>query len=152
MAYCKIEEVSALTQPEPPYSDSTAKPSEEQVTTFISLINGEINSCIRARGYVLPIEDEVALEFLKMVNAFGAAWLAEGSQQQAGNPDGGGWSDRLRTSYREALDMIKNDPGVLGDTKKLTESMRSMWTSNKADGTDPEFSSIEPGITLDGNF
>ena len=152
MSYCKIDEVAALTQPQPAYSDAKARPSEGQVTTFISLINGEINSCIRSRSYVLPIKDEIALEFLKMVNAFGAAWLADGSQQQEGNPDAGGWSDRLRTSYREALDMIKNDPGVLGNTAKLTESMRSMWTTHKADGTDPEFSTIEPGITLDENF
>jgi len=76
MAYCEIAEVQALN-PERTYDDSST-PTTTQVNALITQIAVEIDAILQAKGYTIPVTTpDNFVEFLKYVNAYGAAALAD---------------------------------------------------------------------------
>ena len=76
MAYCALADIQALS-PERTY-DATSTPTSTQVAALITQIAVEIDAVLQARGYTVPVTSPANfVEFLKAVNAYGAAALAD---------------------------------------------------------------------------
>lgn len=76
MAYCALSDVQALN-PKRTYDDNS-EPTSTQVGTLITQTAVEIDAVLQAQGYTVPITTPTNfVNFLKMVNAYGAASLAE---------------------------------------------------------------------------
>ncbi len=152
MAYCTVEDVQSLSQPKITY-DSTTRPTKIQVEGFIDEISGEMEVTILSVGYGLPITDVKALKYLRLINKYGSAALAEAAVVQQGNPDVSDWVETLFERYEKGLKRIETVPGALGSVIKTSSGkMRSMHTSNTADGSDPEYSDNTPFVTRTNDF
>jgi hypothetical protein len=76
MSYCTLQDVQALNPKRPYNTDST--PAVRQVNALITQIAVEIDNILESQGYTIPITTPANLvNFLKYVNAYGAAYLAE---------------------------------------------------------------------------
>ena len=151
MAYCSITEISGMTQPNPPY-DSTTNPSTNEVGVFINEISADMNLTIQAAGYALPITGSDALQYLKLVNSWGAGALAEQSNVAQVNENVPDIATDLWNKYQNALGRIRTEPGLFPGEVKVAGRPRALWTSKVADGTDPDVSDISPWIRRDTTF
>ena len=74
--YCTLTDVEALN-PKRIYGTSTT-PTSTQVKALITQVAVEIDAILEAQGYTVPVTTPANLvNFLKYVNAYGAAYLAE---------------------------------------------------------------------------
>jgi len=74
--YASIDDVKALN-PKRTYS-ATTTPTETQVGTYITLIEGEIDTVLLALGFLGDITAPAEfITFLRLLNALGAAAMAE---------------------------------------------------------------------------
>jgi len=78
MGYCTIADVQALNAKRT-YGASTT-PTSTQVEALIEQVAVEIDALLQAQGYTVPVTTpDNFVNFLKYVNAYGAASLAEAS-------------------------------------------------------------------------
>ena len=76
MAYAVLADIQALN-PKRTYGASTT-PTSTQVEALITQVAVEIDAILEAQGYTVPVTTPANLvNFLKYVNAYGAAYLAE---------------------------------------------------------------------------
>lgn len=76
MGYCVIAAIQRLT-PKRTFTASST-PTTTQVESIIDDIAAEIDAALNTRGYTVPVTSPAAfLTFLGVVNAYGAAALAE---------------------------------------------------------------------------
>lgn len=126
MAYCTVAQVEGLQRIRfpngfkdysagPPVVDAT-NPTLADVNGFIDQIASKIDSIIRVKGYQTPI---TATDYVKSVNAMGAAWMVEISLNVSGNADQMKRADQLYKNYQDELKCIDNNPRLTGAVPAL---------------------------------
>lgn len=121
MSYCTSTEVGNLN-PKRTYGASTT-PTSTQVTALITQVAVEIDAILESLGYTVPVTEPANLvNFLKYVNAYGAAWLAEsGMFPETTEPGETAHWQILKKTYDKYMDMLLSgkippalEEGVLG--------------------------------------
>jgi hypothetical protein len=122
MAYCSVSQVEGIQRirfpggfHDAPVSPATTpeitNPTLTDVNGFISTIASEIDEIIRVKGYQTPV---IATDFVKGLNAMGAAWLVEISLNVSGNADQMKRAKDLSDAYQRGLTRIENKPRITG--------------------------------------
>ncbi len=141
MAYCTSTEVGNLN-PKRTYGASTT-PTNTQVDALITQVAVEIDAILEAQGYTVPVTAPAnLLNFLKYVNAYGAAYLAEaGMFPETAEPGETAHWQMLKKIYDNYIKMLQEGkiPGIALDSP--SESVASYYTemSDQDDFPDPIF-------------
>jgi len=155
MSYCVVADVEALAQPGGTsgilFSSST-RPNLTQVSGFIEKITDHMNGRLTGMGFVLPITLPTALGHLALINSWGAAALVEyargGREGEKAPPIADNWWSK----YMGALDELEEKPGILGGVSRTSGSPRSLQTSRTVDGSDENYSDMNPWFRRDTQF
>lgn len=121
--YCALADVQAHNQ-EHSYN-ATSKPTNTQVDDWISRIGIEINMTLDRLGFVTPVvapTAEDALEWLKELNALGAAAKAESAANAASMPNESDHATALWKQYQTKLKELREGHIVL-DAPKVSDSV-----------------------------
>lgn len=120
--YCERADVQEVNQ-QRTYSAST-RPTAEQVDGFITDVFSEMNLILNAAGYTTPVATSAtaASAWLKVVNAWGAAGMAEEATHSVGAPGESARSDSLMKRYRDRLKMISAKEITLKDAARSDAS------------------------------
>lgn len=161
MAYAVISDVQGLNAKRTVYSASTA-PTATQVTQFIAQISAEIDAVLAQNAIATPVTSPASyLVFLGLVNAWGAAALAEAAAfpEFDGGPANTPQSMRYWGMYQSALKGINDgtmiDPATAGsgsDTLARTYRMDNTddlgfdGSDGFTDGQQPAFSMKTSGV------
>lgn len=108
MAYCTITEVQALNPKRTYDADST--PTLTQAEALISQIAAEIDTVLKGRSITTPVTAPTAfVDYLKQINAYGSAALAEMGMfpEAVGTQGGSPQSDRLWRIYTKAMTFLE---------------------------------------------
>ena len=142
MAYCTSTEVGNLN-PKRTYS-ATSTPTTTQVSALIDQVAVEIDAVLESLGYMVPITTPANLVlFLKYVNAYGAAYLAEaGMFPETAEPGETAHWQMLKKVYDNYMKMLldgKIPPSLEGGT--LGNDVASFYTemADQDDFPDPMF-------------
>lgn len=142
MAYCTITEVQNLN-PKRTYGASTT-PTTTQVNALIDQIAVEIDAVLESQGYTVPVTTPANLvNFLKYVNAYGAAYLAEaGMFPETAEPGETAHWQMLKKVYDNYMKMLTEGkiPASLG-IDEGSYGVASYYTemSDQDDFPDPVF-------------
>lgn len=142
MAYCTIDDFIALNGFQELTEVST--PNIAQVNSFITQISAEIDVILKTAGVAGTVTDEKGLEYLKMMNAVGAAYWGA----MSGYAPYGQTAEKLiefrKAQYEKMVEMLKNSPELCGATVSATscgfasdyngqENTRATFTMNGVD-------------------
>lgn len=142
MAYCTSTEVGNLN-PKRTYGAATT-PTSTQVSALIDQVAVEIDAVLEAHGYTVPVTSPTNLvAFLKYVNAYGAAYLAEaGMFPETAEPGETAHWQMLKKVYDNYLKMLMegNIPASLGIAEESANAA-SYYTQmdDQDDFPDPVF-------------
>jgi len=142
MAYCTLDDVQALN-PKRKY-DTDSSPSVTQVNSLIDTVAIEIDAVLQAQDYTVPVTTPANLvNFLKAINAYGAAGLSEQGMlpetTEAGSTSHGKW---LYDIFKRYMKMLAD--GKIPDTIEPStggEDASSYYTdmADKDEFPDPPF-------------
>jgi len=107
MPYCTITEVQGQN-PKRTYS-ATSTPTTTQVTEFVTQIANEIDSILLGMGITVPVTTPTELVgFLELLNAYGAAALAEMAMfPESTGPGASVHGQQLYTMYQAGLKRLE---------------------------------------------
>lgn len=116
MSYCTSSDVARYNLARGSYGATTI-PNASQVGLFIAEIAGEIDAQLRKVGYLVPVATlyTSSYEFLRGVNAVGAAWKVEVASPTSDN------EGMYQSMYRSAMKML--DSVELDAPKDSSQSM-----------------------------
>jgi len=107
MSYCTTTDVQAINASHV-FSAST-KPTTTQVNTFIDMVAGELDAILSSRSLSVPVTSpESFVEYLKLVNAVGAAAMAESAMNPSANK-GSSHATRLEARYQTMLSILRTE-------------------------------------------
>ena len=133
MSYCTTTDVKTLN-PTRTY-DAASTPTLTQVQAYIDQIAGEVDTVLQGRGLAVPVTTPaVFVTFLKQLNAFGAAALAE------------------RAMFPEAQGMMGGTAASSMHWKQYQDGLKWMKEGSLPTGTSAEplpFSFFERNIGID---
>lgn len=143
MPYCTLSDVQTLN-PERTY-DATTAPTTTQVNALITQIAVEIDAVLQAKGYTIPVTSpDNFVDFLKYVNAYGAAALADKGMFPASSDIGQTqhWKE-LMTIYQGWMKDLKEGKATPSSLSKSSASVAlgSYYTEmdDQDDWPDPAF-------------
>jgi hypothetical protein len=151
MAFCDLDDVIALSQPSTGVYDDTTKPTKLQVQKWIDSFSAHLRLKLRSFGYTLPITNDDDLKYLKDLNAYAAASLAEEATAGRTNDELNPVAEDLWKKYLFGLAELEKR-GVILTSASSTRIPRALHTSFVADGSDPEISDNSPRFRKDMDF
>lgn len=151
LAYCTPDDVQALVQLTDGFT-AGSKPTLNEVQSLIDKIASEITLALRRAGYTSTITDPAALEWLSGFNAYGAGALVALVIGGHGNPNDDPLATKLFDLYKERRQELLTGDSPLGNIETDSNKPASMWTTNLADGSNPNYSDIAPMVRRDTQF
>jgi len=149
MAYCDIDDIRALN-PQRTYSTSSV-PTTAQVEEHVDNIAGAIDTVLKGRGLTTPVTTPTAfVTWLKQVNAYGAAALAEmGMFPEAVGMGQSPQGDRLWKLYQQAMSFLQK-----GDLPAAIQSddPSSFWTEHPVTEPTEDYSWRTPKFRKNKEF
>ena len=137
MSYCVLADVQAINSKREYTASST--PTITQVNTLIGMIASKIDAAIIGLSLALPTSND----YLKVMNAFGAAGLAEASLLMNGTAENADTRDWRTKEYDKMMAAFLKEPSIAGFT--MTDAGGGSC-SNVTEGV----SNDEMKITIDG--
>jgi len=142
MAYATVDDVKRLNK----YREYTAtsEVSYSDVESYLDWIAAEIDSKLSRAGYNVPITGTEALKILKLVNALGAAAMAEDAQfMGTQDPGQSRHGEILWQQYHERLNKIVNGEIYLRDASLTNElekrpAGKALWSFTEQYDDTPE--------------
>lgn len=139
MAYCDLDDVKALN-PQREYGHDD-NPDSSQVGALIEQVAVEIDAVLESQGYTVPVTEPANLvNFLKYINAYGAAYLAEaGMFPETAEPGETAHWQMLQKRYDKYLKMLEEGriPQALG-TSTASFGVGSLYTEMEDQDDFPE--------------
>lgn len=118
MAYCAITDVEALNALDAGTGyGTTSCPTATQVTGFINQVYAQINALLASKGITVPV---TANDYLKMLNAIGAAAWAIAAAKMSGTAEGAEPRNFRMEQFRQWMLDLKNNPALSGGVSSQT--------------------------------
>lgn len=144
MGYCEVADVQRLN-PQRDYGGTGSALNNPDIQEIIDDIAREIDERLRAVRFTLPIvlaDSPIASAMLSVVNALGAAAIAEDSVFMQSIPDQSTHGEVLREQYQGLLDQICGGTLRLGDAEGgplyISDIAMSGSSELKEDGSERE--------------
>lgn len=115
MAYCTVSDIAALNAMRTDGYTTTTQPTLAQVQIFVDTIYAEILAILSTAGITAPATSD----YLRLMNIYGAAAMAEAAQAMGDKANARDWRSAMYESMKKDL---KNNPALSGGTSGNTES------------------------------
>jgi hypothetical protein len=129
MAYCTVSDIAALNAMRTDGYTATTQPTLTQVGIFVDTIYAEILAILAALSVTAPATSD----YLRLMNIYGAAAMAEAAQAMGDKANARDW----RTERYESMkaDLMKN-PALSGGTSSSNTDIASV-SSVSGSGDEP---------------
>jgi hypothetical protein len=102
---------------------ANSKPTETQVTEFISQCEATLDGVLSGLGYVTPVTGTESLKIVKKITTDGAAFYAMSAAFSGVSPNKSDQATDYRLQWKEAIKDLKDGKMILSDAPKTDEAL-----------------------------